>query len=120
MIARLMSVIALLALCSGGAVAQTKPKLTDAGDPKTAILSATAFSTTTTACTLMCCRCAARPIRRTRPPIATRRSTISGSGFDWHDVEIAISRPNAIGRYSFDDQNNVVFNKFDNCSTSRS
>ena len=38
--------------------------------------------------------------------------TISGSGFDWHDVDHYF-RPNAIGRYSFDDQNNIVFNKFD-------
>lgn len=36
--------------------------------------------------------------------------TIGGSGFDWHDVESYL-RPNAIGRYSFDDNNNVVFNQ---------
>ena len=38
--------------------------------------------------------------------------TISGSGFDWHDVE-SYFRPGAIGNYSFDDNNNVVFNKLD-------
>jgi hypothetical protein len=38
--------------------------------------------------------------------------TIGGSGFDWHDVE-SYFRPNAIGSYSFDDHNNVVFNKRD-------
>jgi hypothetical protein len=36
--------------------------------------------------------------------------TIGGSGFDWHDVE-SYFRPDAIGRYSFDDHNNVIFNK---------
>jgi hypothetical protein len=36
--------------------------------------------------------------------------TIGGSGFDWHDVE-SYFRPAAIGGYSFDDNNNVVFNK---------
>jgi hypothetical protein len=36
--------------------------------------------------------------------------TIGGSGFDWHDVE-SYFRPNAIGNYSFDENNNVVFNK---------
>jgi len=36
--------------------------------------------------------------------------TISGSGADWHDVE-SYFRPNAIGTYSFDTNNNVVFNK---------
>jgi len=35
--------------------------------------------------------------------------TIGGSGLDWHDVE-SYFRPNGIGAYSFDDQNNVVFN----------
>ena len=35
--------------------------------------------------------------------------TIGGSGFDWHDVE-SYFRPNAIGSYSFDEQNNIVFN----------
>jgi hypothetical protein len=38
--------------------------------------------------------------------------TIGGSGFDWHDVE-SYFRPNAIGNYSFDEHNNVVFNKLD-------
>jgi len=38
--------------------------------------------------------------------------TIGGSGFDWHDVE-SYFRPNAIGNYSFDESNNVVFNKLD-------
>jgi hypothetical protein len=38
--------------------------------------------------------------------------TIGGSGFDWHDVE-SYFRPNAIGSYSFDDHNNVVFDKTD-------
>ncbi len=36
-------------------------------------------------------------------------ATISGSGLDWHDVE-SYFRPNAVGRYSFDNDNNVVFN----------
>jgi hypothetical protein len=36
--------------------------------------------------------------------------TIGGSGFDWHDVE-SYFRPNAVGYYSFDDNNNIVFNK---------
>ena len=38
--------------------------------------------------------------------------TISGSGFDWHDME-SYFRPDAVGKYSFDAQNNVVFNKRD-------
>ena len=36
--------------------------------------------------------------------------TIGGSGMDWHDLEFYL-RPNAIGYYSFDKDNNIVFNK---------
>jgi hypothetical protein len=35
--------------------------------------------------------------------------TISGSGMDWHDVE-SYFRPNGIGKYSFVENNRVVFN----------
>ncbi len=35
--------------------------------------------------------------------------TISGSGLDWHDID-SYFRPRAIGNYSFDAQNNVIFN----------
>ena len=38
--------------------------------------------------------------------------TIGGSGFDWHDVE-SYFRPNAIGSYRFDENNNIVFSKRD-------
>lgn len=38
--------------------------------------------------------------------------TISGSGFDWHDVD-SYFRPGAISSYSFDTRNNIVFNKLD-------
>jgi len=34
---------------------------------------------------------------------------IGGSGFDWHDVN-SYFRPNALGRYGFDQNNNVVMN----------
>ena len=38
--------------------------------------------------------------------------TISGSGFDWHDVD-SYFRPKAIGGYSFGPNNVVSFNKLD-------
>jgi hypothetical protein len=38
--------------------------------------------------------------------------TINGSGLDWHDVE-SYFRPNAVGSYSFDADNNIVFNRND-------
>jgi len=39
-------------------------------------------------------------------------ATISGSGFNWHDVA-AYFKPNAVGSYSFVGDNEVVFNTFD-------
>ena len=38
--------------------------------------------------------------------------TISGSGFDWHDME-SYFRPKALSSYSFDPNNKIVFNKLD-------
>ena len=38
-------------------------------------------------------------------------ATISGSGINWHDVESHF-KPNGVGSYSFDRNNNVVFNTF--------
>ena len=38
-------------------------------------------------------------------------ATISGSGINWHDLESHF-KPNAVGSYSFDRSNNVVFNTF--------
>jgi len=35
--------------------------------------------------------------------------TISGSGFDWHDME-SYFRPHAVGYYNFDKHNQIVFN----------
>ncbi len=42
-------------------------------------------------------------------PLRQSMITISGSGFDWHDVD-SYFRPGAIGKYSFDSQNNVIIN----------
>jgi hypothetical protein len=44
------------------------------------------------------------------PRFRSTAVTIGGSGIDWHDVE-SYFRPNAIGRYSFDAKNNIVFNE---------
>jgi hypothetical protein len=46
-------------------------------------------------------------------PLRQSMITISGSGFDWHDVD-SYFRPNAIGKYSFDAQNKGVMNAAQN------
>ncbi len=51
---------------------------------------------------------AARPAHKWRSTLVG----ISGAGLDWHDVE-SYFRPDAIGSFSFDPRNNIVFNKLD-------
>lgn len=56
-----------------------------------------------------------RLLRAANPGAGGYRSTsatISGSGMNWHDVE-AYFRPGGVASYSFDSNNNVVFNTFD-------
>jgi hypothetical protein len=43
-----------------------------------------------------------------RPAIRANMVTISGAGFDWHDVA-SYFRPNAVGRYTFDADNVIHF-----------
>jgi hypothetical protein len=45
------------------------------------------------------------PATRLRPTSVA----ITGGGLDWHDVD-SYFRPGALGSYSFDEINNVVFN----------
>jgi hypothetical protein len=115
MIARLLSLIAVTVLCAVQvATAQTKPKLTDVGidGPKSSIFIGNSFfyyNNSMHSHVLAMSR-AADPGNRTA--YRSTSVTISGSGFDWHDTD-SYFRPNAVGRYSFDDENNIVFNKLD-------
>jgi hypothetical protein len=47
-----------------------------------------------------------------KSPLRQISVTISGSGVDWHDME-SYFRKDGLGKYSFDANNNVVFNKID-------
>jgi hypothetical protein len=95
-------------------LAQTKPAVTSLGPdyPKTAIFIGNSFFYYNNGVPgiLSQMEKAVDPANK----LAYRNTmvTIGGSGFDWHDVE-SYFRPNAIGSYSFDDDNNVVFNKLD-------
>ena len=53
---------------------------------------------------------AAAALGRSAGPTSAPHRTISGSGSDWHEVE-SYFRPNALGSYSFDANNNIVFNR---------
>jgi hypothetical protein len=118
---KLFRVLAVAFIALGGipaaasvANAQTKPLVTTLGPdfPKTEIFIGNSFFyyNNSLHAHVLSMRRAADP--QNRAAYRNTSVTISGSGFDWHDVDHYF-RPNAIGRYSFDDQNNIVFNKFD-------
>ncbi len=92
--------------------AQTKPKVTDTGaaNPASAIFIGNSFFYYNNGIHGHFLRL----LRSAEPATKFRATmvTISGSGTDWHDVG-SYFRPGAIGKYSFDANNNVVFNKID-------
>ncbi len=109
MAGRWLALLALTLGCTLGALAQTRPAMRATGleQPASAIYIGNSFfyynnSLHNHVGNLIR---AAAPGQRFRSVSAT----ISGSGFDWHDVE-SYFRPNAVSSYSFDARNNIVFN----------
>jgi hypothetical protein len=103
----------VLACVATAAYAQTKPEVTDLGQgPKTTIYIGNSFFyyNNMLGGHVTSMNRAVDPANKDK--YRSTSVTIGGSGLDWHDVE-SYFRPNAIGRYSFDDQNNIVFNKLD-------
>src|SRR5262249_6953813 len=104
----------VLATLASGAQAQTRPAVTSLGPnfPKTEMFIGNSFFYYNNGMPghVSLLEKAADPEHRN--DYRTTMVTIGGSGFDWHDVE-SYFRPNAIGSYSFDDNNNVVFVKRD-------
>jgi hypothetical protein len=94
------------------ALAQTKPAVTSLGPdfPKTAIFIGNSFFYYNNGMPghVSLLEKAADPDHK--QDYRNTMVTIGGSGFDWHDVE-SYFRPDAVGSYSFDEQNNIVFNK---------
>jgi hypothetical protein len=109
---RLLGLAALLAITASPLSAQTAPKILDSGvdKPASAIFIGNSFFYYNNSLHnhLGLLLRAADPNSKFRATSVT----ISGSGVDWHDVE-SYFRPNALGSYSFDLNNNVVFNKLD-------
>jgi hypothetical protein len=112
----LAAVIALCGIPAAASVAhaQTKPLITTLGPdfPKTGIFIGNSFFYYNNGLPghLSLMERAVDPANK--PAYRNTMVTIGGSGSDWHDVE-SYFRPNAIGNYSFDENNNVVFNKLD-------
>ncbi len=113
LVAGLLSV-AMASTSASAQSSQIKPKVTklQGGEPKTSIYIGNSFFYFNNGLpghlTLM--QKAANPAEKNA--YRNTMTTIGGSGFDWHDVA-SYFRPDAIGRYSFDENNVVVFNKLD-------
>jgi hypothetical protein len=109
-----VSLAALVWLAAAPAFAQTKPAVTSLGPdfPTAGIFIGNSFFYYNNGLPghLTLLQKAADPANK--QVYRNTMVTIGGSGFDWHDVE-SYFRPNAIGSYSFDDNNNIVFNKRD-------
>ena len=107
---RMIFCVALFAfLVASPLFAQTKPKVLDLGPqaPATALYIGNSFYYYNNSLHGH----VGQLVSATVPafPFRSVSITISGSGFDWHDVE-SYFRPNAVGSYSFDANNNIVFN----------
>jgi len=111
-IQRIVLTLFLAAVTAACAQAPLKPKLTDAGiaNPASAIYIGNSFFYYNNSLHGH----VGQLINEGMPGFRHRASsvTISGSGFDWHDVD-SYFRPNAIGNYSFGANNVVTFNKLD-------
>jgi len=117
---KLFRVLALVVIAGGipaaasVANAQTKPLVTSLGPdfPKTEIFIGNSFFyyNNSMHSHVLAMQRAADPANK--QAYRATSVTIGGSGIDWHDVE-SYFRPKAIGSYSFDEQNNLNFNKLD-------
>ncbi len=107
---RIFAAVAIgLLATSGPSQAQTKPKIRSLSiqDPASVIYIGNSFFYFNNGISSHI----AEMLGAQTPPQRVRGTmvTIGGSGFDWHDVD-SYFRPNAVGRYSFDRNNNVVMN----------
>jgi hypothetical protein len=109
---RFVGLLLASTLVVGTAAAETRPKVLDTGiaQPASAIFIGNSFFYYNNGINghLTQLIKAGEPAAKFRVTMVT----ISGSGADWHDVG-SYFRPDAIGRYSFDANNNIVFNKID-------
>jgi hypothetical protein len=105
--------LCLLIFClAAGAQAQTRPKRVDSGvaDPASVLYVGNSFFYYNNSLHNHVGQLArAADAKRSLRSVSV---TISGSGFDWHDVD-TLFRPNALSAYSFDAKNNIVFNRLD-------
>ncbi|MBR0827946.1 hypothetical protein JQ596_20645 [Bradyrhizobium manausense] len=100
------------AACFNAAHAQTKPKVTTLGPdfPKAVMFVGNSFFYYNNGLPGHVTNLEKAADPANKASYRNTMVTIGGSGLDWHDMENLL-RPGGIGAYSFDEQNNVVFNK---------
>jgi hypothetical protein len=105
-------VLAFWLLLVGTVAAQTRPKVTElgGGDPASIIYIGNSFFYFNNGMGGHVSRLYASSEGTKK--LRSTEATIGGSSLQWHDVE-SYFRPNAVGAFSFDADNNVVFNKND-------
>ncbi len=112
LVARVMLAMCLAVVLGPHAQAQTKPKVTTSGPdvPKAALFVGNSFFYYNNGMPghLTFMERAVDPANKAA--YRNTMATIGGSGLDWHDMDNLL-RPGGLGAYSFDEQNNVVFNK---------
>jgi hypothetical protein len=108
----MLAVVLAGAACFNAAQAQTKPKITTLGPdfPKAVLFVGNSFFYYNNGMPGHLTFMERAADAANKAAYRNTMATIGGSGLDWHDMDNLL-RPNGIGAYSFDDQNNVVFNK---------
>src|ERR1700755_3252488 len=111
MIRGILTALALVA-CASMAQAQTRPTVTSLGPdyPKVTIFIGNSFFYYNNGMPGHLTLLEKAADSEHRNDYSNTMVTIGGSGFDWHDVE-SYFRPNAIGSYRFDENNNILFGK---------
>jgi len=107
----LFSLLFLVTL-SSNLLAQTKPKRTDIGGepPKSILYVGNSFFYYNNSIHNHVSNLTKSADPANKESYRATSVTISGSGFDWHDME-SYFRPDGIGKYSFVGDNEIVFNK---------
>jgi hypothetical protein len=103
----------VLVLAVPAALAQTKPAVKDAGQPKTLLYVGNSFFYYNNSMHGHVLRLVGAGDPQNRAQYRATSATISGSGLNWHDVEAYLRPGGGMASYSFTADNKVVFNKFD-------
>ena len=109
---RILTGVVIWLAASAAAMAQTKPSVTRpaSGAPTVSMYVGNSFFYYNNGLPSYVSNLAANMPGASKARMSGTMITIGGSGFDWHDME-SYFRPNAVGYYTFDENNVIVFNK---------